>query len=160
MEETSSRWSFKPLLVQCRLLVLRLLLAQMLYTLCRGIFYLYNRDLLDLSTTGEIGRIFVGGFRFDLSAILYTHLLLTLLSLLPLRVAYTSLYQRVMTWVYRFTIILALILNLGDTVYYRFTLRRTTLSVLEEFHAENPHRLLGDNDCRGRPNRPLYPHRA
>ena len=142
MEETSSRRSFKPLLAQCRLLVLRLLLALVLYTLCRGIFYLYNKDLLGLSTTGEIGRIFVGGFRFDLSAILYTHLLLTVLSLLPLRVAYTSLYQRVMTWLYRFTIISALILNLGDTVYYRFTLRRTTLAVFDEFQAENPLHFL------------------
>ena len=91
MEETSSKRSFNPLLAQCRLLVLRLLLALVLYTLCRGFFYLYNKDLLELSTAREVGRIFVGGFRFDLSAILYTQLLLTFLSLLPLRVAYGRL---------------------------------------------------------------------
>ena len=142
MEETSSKRSFNPLLAQCRLLVLRLLLALVLYTLCRGFFYLYNKDLLELSTAREVGRIFVGGFRFDLSAILYTQLLLTFLSLLPLRVAYGRLYQRVMTWIYRFTIIAALILNLGDTVYYRFTLRRTTLAVFDEFQAENPLHFL------------------
>ena len=90
MEEISQKKSFTPLIAQCRLLLLRLLLAMLVYTLCRSIFYLYNKDLLDIASGQDLLRIFIGGLRFDLSAVLYSSLLLTALSLAPLGVAYSK----------------------------------------------------------------------
>ena len=86
--------------------------------------------------------MFWGGLRFDLSAIVYTSLLLTTLSLLPLPQAYSRGYQRMLMGLYRIVTSLAIILNLGDVVYYRFTLKRTTLAVFEEFGDENPLQFL------------------
>ena len=142
MEEISQKKSFTPLIAQCRLLLLRLLLAMLVYTLCRSIFYLYNKDLLDIASGQDLLRIFIGGLRFDLSAVLYSSLLLTALSLAPLGVAYSKGYQRVLTILFRVITSLSIILNLGDTVYYRFTLKRTTLAIFEEFQAENPLNFL------------------
>ena len=61
--------SLRPLGAQVRLLVIRLLLAFALYSVCRGIFYLYNRDLLEIDSMKLLGEIFWGGLRFDLSAL-------------------------------------------------------------------------------------------
>ena len=47
-----------------------------------------------------------------------------------------------LTGLYRIVTSLAIILNLGDVVYYRFTLKRTTLAVFEEFGDENPFQFL------------------
>ena len=111
--------------------------------------------------------MFWGGLRFDLSAIVYTSLLLTTLSLLPLPQAYSRGYQRMLTGLYRIVTSLAIILNLGDVVYYRFTLKRTTLAVFEEFGGENPFQfppllrgLLGDNALRDRTYHSLLYHRG
>lgn len=127
---------------QLRLLGLRLLLAMALYSVARGIFYLYNRDLLDISSTEQLLRMFAGGLYFDLSALGYTHVLIVLLSLLPFAFTFRSGYQRALSWLYCSINSLALVLNLGDVVYYRFTFKRTTSSVFAEFSNENPLHFL------------------
>ena len=142
MTSSSTSSALTPLGAQVRLLLLRFLLSFVIYSICRGIFCLYNQDLLEISSAGQLALMFWGGLPFDLSAIVYTSLLLTTLSLLPLPQAYSRGYQRMLTGIYRIVTSLAIILNLGDVVYYRFTLKRTTLAVFEEFGDENPLQFL------------------
>ena len=142
MTSSSTSSALTPLGAQVRLLLLRFLLSFVIYSICRGIFCLYNQDLLEIDSAGQLALMFWGGLRFDLSAIVYTSLLLTTLSLLPLPQAYSRGYQRMLTGLYRIVTSLAIILNLGDVVYYRFTLKRTTLAVFEEFGDENPFQFL------------------
>ena len=142
MTSSSTSSALTPLGAQVRLLLLRFLLSFVIYSICRGIFCLYNQDLLEIGSAGQLALMFWGGLRFDLSAIVYTSLLLTTLSLLPLPQAYSRGYQRMLTGLYRIVTSLAIILNLGDVVYYRFTLKRTTLAVFEEFGGENPLQFL------------------
>ena len=110
--------SLRPLGAQVRLLLLRFLLSFVLYSICRGIFYLYNQDLLEVGSTSDLGLMFWGGLRFDLSAIVYTSLLLTVLSLLPLPQAYSRGYQRLLTGIYRVITSIAIVLNLGDVLQF------------------------------------------
>lgn len=127
--------------LQCNVyvaLALRLGLVALMYTLMRGIFYLYNKDLLGIDSWHQLGRIFYGGLRFDASAIIYTNVLVILLHLLPLTVRHRPKYQRAIGWIYWLSNIPMLVLNLGDVVYYRFTGRRTSLDVLDEFASEDP----------------------
>ena len=142
MTSSSTSSALTPLGAQVRLLLLRFLLSFVIYSICRGIFCLYNQDLLEIGSAGQLALMFWGGLRFDLSAIVYTSLLLTTLSLLPLPQAYSRGYQRMLMGLYRIVTSLAIILNLGDVVYYRFTLKRTTLAVFEEFGDENPLQFL------------------
>ena len=84
LQDRGQRDWLQALGAQCRLLGLRLLVAMALYSAVRAFFYLYNKDLLDVSSAAQLGRMFVGGLYFDLSALSYTHVLLGVLSLLPL----------------------------------------------------------------------------
>lgn len=123
-------------------LVLRLLLVFVMYSLARAAFYIYNYDLIAVDTLPQLVPIFLGGLRFDASAIAYTNSLVILLHILPLPCRYEVGYQRAIGWVYWLSNIPMLIFNLGDVVYFRFTTRRTTLDVLREFSNENPLHFL------------------
>lgn len=123
-------------------LIYRLLLVMVVYTVSRGIFYLYNADLLHIEGSAQLLRIFRGGVMFDLSAMLYLNALIILLHLLPIPQKYGVTYQKWTTAIYWICNIPAFIFNLGDTIYYRFTGGRTTLSVFTEFANEDPLRFL------------------
>lgn len=120
------------------LLFWRFALALVIYTLCRVVFYFYNSDLLGFDSAEALMQAFVGGLRFDLSGLLYVNLLVITLHLLPLPFRYHPRYLKLVDLSYWLCNIPAFILNLGDTVYYRFTAKRTTLDVFTEFANENP----------------------
>lgn len=117
-------------------LILRLLLVYGVYTLGRLAFYLFNLDLFRDVTFHGLMRMLTGGLLFDTSAILYTNLLVILLHILPFRFRYRDWYQQVIKYVFFIVNILAIVANLADAVYYRFTFRRTTTSVFDEFKNE------------------------
>lgn len=118
-------------------LLMRLLWVMLIYSLCRLIFFAYNYDLLGIESASTLWRILWGGLRFDLAALIYTNALVILLYILPINLRYSAIYQRVISWVFMLSNTPAIILNLGDVVYYRFSGRRTTLNVLDEFAGEN-----------------------
>ena len=71
-----------------------------------------------------------GGLVFDTAAILVTNsLYIVILLLTP--------WRRLAQWVYVVINAVALAVNLADCVYFRFTMRRTTTTVFNEFQNEN-----------------------
>ena len=119
-------------------LVRRILVIFILYTLCRLVFFWYNHDLYDGRTFTQLLSIFVGGMRFDTTAIFYTNVWYILMFMLPFRFRYNGIYQTVGKYLYFITNGITLAANCMDTVYFRFTLRRTTFEVIKEFsHGEN-----------------------
>ena len=123
-------------------LLYRLLLVMLFYSISRLVFYAYNQDLLHISDSASLLRIMRGGLTFDVSSMIYLNGLVMLLHLLPLPCKYNRGYQRWTTALYWLFNIPAFIFNLGDTIYYRFTGSRTTLSVFTEFANENPFQFL------------------
>ena len=125
-------------------LVWNLLLVYLLYMLCRVV---YVWEFWDIYADGwsrlSLGSLVVGGLRFDTSAILYTNTLYVLLALLPLprRVRGSRPWRRVLKVLYVVVNSLMLTLNLVDTVYSRYTGRRTTWTFFSEFSNEGN---LGD----------------
>lgn len=73
---------------------------------------------------------------FDTSAILYTNALYVVLMLFPLHLKETATYHRICKWVFVIVNGLALAINLADSVYFRYTMRRTTSTVFDEFSSE------------------------
>ncbi len=119
-------------------LIKRILVIYLLYTLCRLAFYLYNVDFYKDRTFGELVNIFVGGMRFDTTAILYTNVLYILMFLLPFKFRYNRGYQATAKYLYFITNGVTLASNCMDIVYFRFTMRRTTFDIFKEFsHGEN-----------------------
>lgn len=117
-------------------LILRMLLVYAVYAVTRLLFYLFNLNLFADVTFSELVRMFVGGLKFDTSAIIYTNILVIALHILPFKFRYHKTYQRVVSGIFYFVNILAIIANMVDTVYYRFTMRRTTTAVFAEFKNE------------------------
>ena len=127
-------------------LVKRLLVIYLLYSLCRLVFYWYNLDYYGDRTFGQLVRIFLGGMRFDTTAILYTNLLYILMFLIPFRFRYNYTYQKAGKYIYFITNAITLAANCMDTVYFRFTMRRTTFNIFKEFsNGENLGGIFGNS---------------
>jgi phosphoglycerol transferase MdoB-like AlkP superfamily enzyme len=87
-------------------------------------------------TFARWATIMKGGLRFDLTAVLYSNSLLLLLMILPLKVRFKSWLKTVIKWLFIVINATALATDISDSMYYQFTLRRTTLSVLSQFENE------------------------
>ena len=117
-------------------LVMSLLLSMGLYTLCRILFYFFNLDFFPDMTTPRFLRILYGGLRFDLSAVLYSNSLFILMLILPFPFRFHPAYSKVLRFIFLLTNGIALAANVADFIFYRFSLRRTTISVFAQFENE------------------------
>lgn len=118
-------------------LFLRLLLVFALYTLTRLLFYLLNPSLFTDIETGYLASLMYRGLKFDASAIAYTNSLVILMHILPFKFRYNKAYQRVVSIIFYIVNAIGIILNMIDVVYYRYTMKRTTAGVFQEFENEN-----------------------
>ena len=108
-----------------------LLLVYLTYQIARLEYAWENTQYL--SYTGEV---FCGGLLFDTSAILYTNALYIVMMLFPLHWKENSVWHLVCKWVFVVVNGLALAINLMDSVYFQYTMRRTTTTVFSEFSNE------------------------
>lgn len=118
-------------------LIRNLLLVMGCFILCRLVFIAENYSLFTDLSVGRLWKMFQGGFVFDTSAILYTNILYIVFMLIPLHYKQGKTYQLVAKWFFFIPNLLAVIMNLMDTVYFQYTSRRTTASVFSEFKHEN-----------------------
>lgn len=116
--------------------IINLILAMLIYTLCRLEFYLVNKadffpEVADLRT------IFLGGLKFDLTAVLYSNIVYIAMMIIPFKFRYGKVYQKVAKWLFIVVNSICVIINLSDSVYFKFTGRRTTMSFFSEFQNDN-----------------------
>jgi arylsulfatase A-like enzyme len=117
-------------------LLWRLAIIVFLFFLSRFIFYWLNTDFFRGLTFKRWINIIRGGFHFDLAAILYVNSLFILLWIIPFPFRYNRIYQKAARIIFFITNGFALLVNCIDFIYFRFTLRRSTLDVLREFSNE------------------------
>ncbi len=117
-------------------LVLSLTGIMLLYSISRIGFYLFNKSFFDGMDLSRIALIMSGGLRFDLAATLYSNSLFILLMTVPFAFRFKSWYKSLLKWVFIIFNTLAMAANTADIIYFRFTLRRTTLSFLNQFENE------------------------
>ena len=119
-------------------LVWNLLLVFLVYFIARVAYLLVNLGHFSEGLTfSHLLRLFKGGLAFDTSAIIYTNALYIVLMLFPLYLKETRGYQRFCKWLFVIVNSLAFIVNLCDSAYFPYTLRRTTTSVFREFAGED-----------------------
>lgn len=108
------------------LLLKRLLLVFGFYQLSRLVFYFWNK-----ASFGSAGiREFLGGMRFDLSAIFYTNALFIIALLIPGNFKYGKRYQKIVKIAFFVVNLIFLATNFVDVQYYNFTSRRSTLALI------------------------------
>ena len=115
------------------LIIWRLLLAYIIYTLCRAVFLIYNLDLLQPMSGADLWNIFRGGLMFDTTAILYTNILYLVLSFIPAPFVFNRIYQKILRILYVTVNFICVCMNLGDTVYFPFSMRRVSMTFFSEF---------------------------
>jgi phosphoglycerol transferase MdoB-like AlkP superfamily enzyme len=118
---------YAPLLA----VIWNLLLVYLLYQIARLEYYLENTTYLSYSID-----VWCGGLMFDTSAILYTNALYIVLMLFPLHWKENPVYHKICKWLFIITNSLTFAINLADSVYFQYTMRRTTTTVFGEFGNE------------------------
>ena len=134
---TASRYTrFRVLYPLCTL-ICNLLLAYVVYFVARVAYLLVNLNYFSQGMTfGHLLELFGGGLVFDTSAILVTNIPYIVLMLLPWHGKETKAYHTACRWTFLTINGLALAVNLCDSVYFRYTMRRTTTTVFSEFSNE------------------------
>ncbi|MFZ4400189.1 MAG: LTA synthase family protein [Bacteroidales bacterium] len=110
-------------------ILLHILILIFLYTIARIVFYSANLLLFKGISFGDFFKILLGGIRFDIAAIFMINAAYVILQLIPLKIRFTKWYQNIMGILFYTTNSIAIILNLIDIVYFRFTLKRTTSDI-------------------------------
>ena len=117
-------------------LFLRFVIALFLFTICRIIFLVFNISFFSDISINAIVKIAFGGIIFDVSALLFLLSLYLVTQILPFKFRNLKIYQKISFWLYLIPVSLGIILNLSDTLYYQFTLKRTTFAIIEQFSNE------------------------
>ena len=122
-----------------------ILLLFILYSLCRVEFLLENYSYFAPSIDdGTIWKLLWGGIVFDTPGIFYTNILYVALMLLPLQWKENRTYYKACMVIFLIVNSISVIANLADSVYFSFTLRRTTADVFGEFsHEGNLLKIFG-----------------
>ena len=114
-----------------------LMLIYVVYFVARVVYLFVNYSYFEQGLTfTHLMEMFGGGLMFDTSAILVTNIPYIVLMLFPLHSKETKAYHAVCRWVFLIVNGAALATNLCDSVYFRFTTRRTTTTVFSEFSNE------------------------
>jgi phosphoglycerol transferase MdoB-like AlkP superfamily enzyme len=100
-----------------------------LYTICRLLFYYFNRSHFQELSFGELVAILFYGLRFDAFSIAATNALYILLCSLPFKFYYSTVYKKTTSIIFIVTNALALSLNFIDFAYFPFTQKRTNYDV-------------------------------
>lgn len=111
-------------------MLFRLLVVLLLMFLSRILFYLFNLGYYSGISIGELLRIFLFGLRFDISALLIINLPYIVMNSVPFRFRLNGIYQGIANGYFYLINALALMTNFGDTIYFRFTLKRLTADFL------------------------------
>lgn len=110
-------------------MLLKLFLVLVLLFLTRILFYAFNFRYFSDMEIREAIRLFIIGIRFDLSALLIINAPFIVMNTIPFKFRFNRIYQGVANCFFYVINTIALLFNLGDTIYFRFTLKRTTADI-------------------------------
>lgn len=131
-----------PRLNEYKALLYRILLAYLFYFIARLLFYLYNKNLIQIDNEFDIISMCYHGLTFDTTAILYLNLLFIIFSILPVRVNHTTKYQKFLLYLYFIPNLIGYSTNFIDFIYYRFNFGRSTIAALDSVKHESNKWLL------------------
>lgn len=106
------------------------------YTACRIVFYVENKSLFNELSSEAFITILWGGLKFDIVAVIYINALFIISQIIPWPFKYNSVFKTTVKWIFIISNAVGLLFNVGDAAYYKFTLKRTTATVFEQFGEE------------------------
>jgi len=115
------------------LLLKRIVFVILLYVLMRNLLYSFNRDLFAIESIKDLFWINIYGLRFDIAAVLITNVFISALYLIPVSNLYFKLINSIIDGLFVFINSIAIVVNISDIAYFRFTLKRTTFEFINMF---------------------------
>jgi len=106
-------------------LLLKLLVALLVFSLMRMLFISFNQHLFPDTTGLQLTNIFLQGLRFDMVAVTYINLPVIISYLLPIPIRSSRGYPIFQLILFLFCNGLALLLEFADMAYFPYTLKRT-----------------------------------
>ena len=143
MEKKKRRFAIRSTVLA---FILNMILAYAAFMICRLIFLFENWETYapHIGNAG-LGEMLHGSLVFDTSAILYANALYALLMLAPCHLKERAWWQNAAKWVFVALNSACAAANIADAAYFRYTGRRTTASVFDEFANEgNIGKIVGD----------------
>ncbi|MDD2797488.1 MAG: sulfatase-like hydrolase/transferase [Bacteroidales bacterium] len=122
----------------------RLFVVLALFSISRFLFYIFNQSYFTGMSASHLFTLMGSGIKFDLTAVLYTNIIFIVMMVVPFRFRYNRIYQLVAKWLFIITNSLALLVNVVDIVYFRYTMRRTDFGFVTEFQGDdNKSKIFG-----------------
>ena len=118
-------------MTQVKLLVTRLGLLCLIYTVSRALFLAFNFQTFSQVPVFEILTAFAVGLRFDIAAICRINGAFILLSALPFSFCEKTWFQKLLKIVFLASNIPFVLINIIDYEYFKFLGQRSTLSLLD-----------------------------
>jgi phosphoglycerol transferase MdoB-like AlkP superfamily enzyme len=116
---------------------LQLAIVLLLFFLCRLFYFVCNADIFAHLNLEAFLIVCKGGLKFDVAGIIYVNLVFIILTIIPFSLRYSSYYLKIRKYLFIVTNALAIAANLIDTIYFKFTFKRSTFSVFKEFSNED-----------------------
>ncbi|SEJ10108.1 Phosphoglycerol transferase MdoB [Dyadobacter koreensis] len=125
-------------------MLFRILWVMILFMICRILFYAFNTVFFPEISFEHALSLMGGGIKFDIVAVFYVNILFIFLMCVPFTFKYRKGYQRFLDYLFVITNSIALMANCMDFIYYRFTIKRTTWTIVKEFsNQDNMGSLFG-----------------
>lgn len=131
-----------PRFDEYKVLFYRILLAYLFYFIARILFFVYNRNLIQIDGVTDIVSMCYHGLAFDTTSILYLNLLFIVFSILPFRINHSKKYQTFLFYLYFVPNLFGYATNFVDFIYYRFNFGRSTIAALDSLEHESNKSLL------------------
>lgn len=132
-DNTNNCLLMKNYIGSVKLFFKRFLLLILIYQLTRLLFLLFNLD----SFNGLTIATFLGGLRFDISAIAYTNIIFAVLHFVPGKFKYRPKFQNGLKIAFFSVNLIFILTNFVDFEYYKFTGRRSSFGMLTASGMEN-----------------------
>lgn len=116
----------KEQLFHIEILLKRLGIVLLLYTICRLIFFVFNKEFFPHIPPSEFGMLMLYGIRFDIASIIYVNCIFILMHIIPNPWFDKPAYQRFCKIMFYTFNGIALLLESGDWIYYEYGLKRTS----------------------------------
>ncbi len=116
---------------QVKLLLKRLALLCLIYSVSRALFLAFNFQSYSHVPVAELLMAFAVGLRFDIAAICRVNGVFIFLSMLPFSFFMKAWYQRILKVVFVLSNVPFLIVNVVDYEYFKFIGQRSSLSLLD-----------------------------
>ncbi|MBE9483725.1 MAG: sulfatase-like hydrolase/transferase [Bacteroidetes bacterium] len=107
----------------------RLLIALLFFSLSRLLFYLFNTQFFGDLDGIDLLEAFLGGMRFDISIVIILSAPYILMNTIPVPARSGKIWQLLALISFYITNISGFALNMIDTVYFRFTSKRMTADI-------------------------------